>query len=359
MGQAPARDLLVRGLRNAGREGLANQIAQQTPEAIAQKNAQKEAAENDKAAKEAADKAARDKATADQKALTEVKRKARAALGDFKRDDAEDNWDDQVAKWANAASSDLEESFAKAKKQIAQALTIRLKNKGVATLGAEDEIDSAASVLADQAFNRVGRLEARDAKARKTAQTKQARAAGVEIDALTRETVREGQAATKQGAKVEIAGVGDQYQEEYERQLANNLAIAAQGGPVARNRAQEARLRRQGVEYALPEDEARKRLQADMQAGLRNRGATPEAAQLAAKQIAERGDIALQKQLGEAQGTNQQKLMQVAAQHNATLAALINRQQAQAMGIDGLLRDASQLRGQTDNTGTALNFGRR
>ena len=136
-----------------------------TPKAIADKKAFLEAEANDRDADAAKAKRERDAETARTKAANEVKHKARIALGDISKSDVQDTWDDSVAKWANAASKDLEESFDKAKKQIAEQLTIRLKARRVQTVGAEEEIEKTAATLADQAFGRVGRLQTRQAKA--------------------------------------------------------------------------------------------------------------------------------------------------------------------------------------------------
>ena len=277
------------------------------------------------------------------------------ALRDISKSDVQDPFDDATAKWANAGSKDLEESFEKAKKNIAKSLTSRLKSKGISTEGGEDEIDKTAATLADQAFGRVGKLETRQAKAAATAKAKSEKAAtAADVRAAGKAATED----TKGEVKLINAGVGDQYQEDYERRLANNALFAAQGAPVAHSKAQEAKLQRQGAAYSLPEDEAKKRLMAEMGARLRRRGASPVAAQEATKQITDKGDIGLQKQLGEAQGTNQQKLMQVAGQHNATLAALINRQQMQGQSIQELLSVASQHRKHVSNAPTASNSGR-
>ena len=139
-----------------------------------------------------------------------------------------------------------------------------------------------------------------------------------------------------QEVKTITADTGAANQERYEAQLATNAGLQASGAPIARTAAQERALQRQGQAYALPNDVLKRRLRGQMAAAYRQAGASEGAANVAAANVAEKGETRLQQQLAAAQGTNQQRLIQVAAQHNQIFANMLNQQQQQGRQIGDL-----------------------
>lgn len=153
--------------------------------------------------------------------------------------------------------------------------------------------------------------------------------------------------------------VGKSLEAEYLARTATNSGAIAAGAPVARSRREEESLRIAGQDYALPPEEFERRLIGTMAANFRRRGAGEQAANLAATGIADRGNLALQQELAGKQGTNQERLIQVAAEHNAMFARLINAQGVQAQAIRQLLdRNRQMMQHVEEHQPSALNFGR-
>jgi hypothetical protein len=103
------------------------------------------------------------------------------------------------------------------------------------------------------------------------------------------------------------AVVGSSYKQQFEQTMATNAGNAAMGRPS--------------------EDPAvlRKRLEGQMTAAMRRRGADEQSANLAAKGIGEAGTTDLARQFESKAGTVAQKNLQIAADHNRLFAAVIGQ----------------------------------
>jgi hypothetical protein len=160
--QVKAQQELAARLKKAGRADVAQSVELSSPAKL--KEYEEVDAEFDRSldALKETNKGNKAKRKKNAEALAKVQK---AALADLQKSDVLDPWADETAAWAKGSSKDLEEQFEKLKKRLAREIGIRLRNKGVDTRGAEDEIDRAAATEADQALGRVGRLESKDAKA--------------------------------------------------------------------------------------------------------------------------------------------------------------------------------------------------
>jgi hypothetical protein len=186
-------------------------------------------------------------------------------------------------------------------------------------------------------------------------------AAGAARRADVKDETKAGKAedkATDDEVKQINARFAQPFQEQFETATATNQGIIASGGPVARNAAQEAQLRRQGVPYAVPNAVLSQRLQAQMTQGFQRQGFGAQASNLAAAGIAEKGTAELTRELASKQGTNQQNLIALAADHNAMFAQVMGLQARQGQQIAQLRQQSGRLQGQArENQHAAQDFG--
>jgi lipoate-protein ligase B len=336
--------------------------------------------------RKAMDKVRKDREEGEKKDNEKRKQVQTDALDNLVKSKELDETNETIARQITAQGLSQEQTFELTKNQIQENILLWLEQREIATEGAAQIAGKEAANLAAQAIGRVDRggkaadkAEDKEADKRRDAQIKAANekvAQGFKAsEAKDKATAGVILGQVPKGAPEIFRAMVEQSMlpaEEAVKQLVDTLTLqfrhagAAAGGanlaarqiagragfvveaprpfvgppvPAAVRRANAAEARK----TARRSRPVRRKAQADVGGpGMRSIAPTP--------------DVGVQ-ELGEAQGNNQQKLMQVAAQQNGAIGALINRQQAQAQGIDGLLRDASQLRGLATNTGTNLNFG--
>ncbi len=136
-----------------------------------------------------------------------------------------------------------------------------------------------------------------------------------EIEAGRKRTERERQAQLKQESDAILARHKDDAI-QYEQAVVNNQVAAASGLPVARTPKQEARFKKTGQDYALPDQVLRNRLKGNLYDTYFAETGSDEASKLAAKQVDEKGSLDLARRQNNiaSQGLNAQgRLLNIAA----------------------------------------------
>lgn len=225
---------------------------------------------------------------------------------------------------------------------------------------------TAAGVIGDLAADAAGSARKRaevaagrgEKAADKAADTAAAKATRAEVKGLEDESARTFKAINDEAKRItDIFGrsLGD----EYQARVATNAGVAAAGGPVARNAREERALAATGRPFALPPEELERRLIGQMAATFRRGGATEQGANVAALGIADKGNTSLQQELAGAQGNNQQRLIQVAGEHNQFFAQMIGIQGRQGQQIDRLEDGMARLRAGVRDIGRKSQTGQR
>jgi hypothetical protein len=200
---------------------------------------------------------------------------------------------DELRAQAERQGMDTAQSFEFVRTRLQEAIGGGLEMRGVKVgKGPSAQVDAAARQAADRALGRGVAAEKKEEKGEETALTAEARANKARIDAEVKRI---------------NAVVGSSYKQQFEQTMATNAGNAAMGRPS--------------------EDPAvlRKRLEGQMTAAMRRRGADEQSANLAAKGIGEAGTTDLARQFESKAGTVAQKNLQIAADHNRLFAAVIGQ----------------------------------
>jgi hypothetical protein len=191
-----------------------------------------------------------------------------------------------------------EEAFAFVKRELDAMIRGTLDERGFAIpAGQEANANQPIGDLATQAA-RAARVKAGGAEKRGDAKEGKD-----EVKALNAEAKVKEDALDAEVAKINRE-LGKQRQAEYEIAGARNAQLAANGAPIARNASQERQYQNKGIPYAVPQDVLERRQRAQLAQEFRRRGADPQAANLAAHGIVEKGNEDYSRRAADAANSN-------------------------------------------------------